>query len=331
MSDSTSQASWLARRIRPRSRSQWQCGPPRGGREARSPGPSRNEPRDGPRARHPRIAAGSWWPRTSATKPEDRQRRDEERAAPGHLRGDVRVELIAMLDRVDAAVDARRDAGKPGRVGGHLRAAVVGHLGHPLDLGGRPGRGRRRRDRRGRASGSRRRRRVGRPRWRRARRRRGRHGVGGRRQRPRGIEPGPCRDDVRPVRSAPPAITQAEGERSRPAVVRVLEPRRSNVSGPAHAGWVWSRPLCSATRRSASGGSSMRSIQCAPPGRVTWLWLSTMPGTIVAPEASTTSTSAPRSPSLPASRIQATRPPSTRALTPMRRRSERASARAASR
>ena len=74
------------------------------------------------------------------------------------------------------------------------------------------------------------------------------------------------------------------------------------------------RPLCSAAASSASGGSLKRSIQFAPPGPVTWLWQSTMPGTNVAPELSMT-VAPPESSSPPVGRIQAIRPSSTRMLT----------------
>ena len=57
-----------------------------------------------------------------------------------------------------------------------------------------------------------------------------------------------------------------------------------------------------------------RSIQFAPPGPVTWLWQSTMPGTNVAPELSMT-VAPPESSSPPVGRIQAIRPSSTRMLT----------------
>ena len=74
------------------------------------------------------------------------------------------------------------------------------------------------------------------------------------------------------------------------------------------------RPLCSAAAASAAGGSLKRSIQFAPPGPVTWLWQSTMPGTNVAPAQSTTVAPAESS-SPPVGRIQAIRPSSTRMLT----------------
>ena len=53
-----------------------------------------------------------------------------------------------------------------------------------------------------------------------------------------------------------------------------------------------SSPLASATASRRSVGSLPRSIQCEPPGRVRWLCPSTIPGTIVAPPASTISQSA---------------------------------------
>ena len=59
----------------------------------------------------------------------------------------------------------------------------------------------------------------------------------------------------------------------------------------------------------------MRSIQCAPPGRVKWLWQSTIPGTIVEPLASTTSAPARTGPASSLGRIHAMRPSSTRMLT----------------
>src|SRR5258706_524735 len=54
----------------------------------------------------------------------------------------------------------------------------------------------------------------------------------------------------------------------------------------------------------------MRSIQWAPPGRVTWLWPSTIPGTIVVPEASTISGGGPEpgSPSSALGRLGVGRP-----------------------
>ncbi len=73
-------------------------------------------------------------------------------------------------------------------------------------------------------------------------------------------------------------------------------------------------PLCSAAASRASGGSLNRSIQFAPPGPVTWLWQSTMPGTNVAPALSITVAPLASS-SPPVGRIQAIRPSSTRMLT----------------
>src|SRR2546422_1183365 len=90
-------------------------------------------------------------------------------------------------------------------------------------------------------------------------------------------------------------------------------------------------PLCSATSSSSSGGSAPRSIQCEPPGSVTWLWASTMPGTIVEPPASMTWTSGGRSPSSALGRIQTMRSASARRLTPFRSDDPVGSARAASR
>ena len=65
---------------------------------------------------------------------------------------------------------------------------------------------------------------------------------------------------------------------------RSATPRRGPTARPPDRS---SRALCSAASSSRSGGSKPRSIQWAPPGRVRWLWLSTIPGTIVDPEAST--------------------------------------------
>src|SRR5256712_10046544 len=90
-------------------------------------------------------------------------------------------------------------------------------------------------------------------------------------------------------------------------------------------------PLCSATASSSSGGSAPRSIQWEPPGSVTWLWASTIPGTIVEPPASMTWTSGGRSPSSVLGRIQTTWPASTRRLTSFRNDGPVGSARAASR
>ncbi len=90
------------------------------------------------------------------------------------------------------------------------------------------------------------------------------------------------------------------------------------------------RPLCSATASSVSGGSLNRSIQFAPPGPVTWLWQSTIPGTNTAPAQSTTvAPDAFSSP--PVGRIQLMRPSSTRMLTLRWRLAARPSARAPSR
>ena len=90
------------------------------------------------------------------------------------------------------------------------------------------------------------------------------------------------------------------------------------------------RAFSSATASSVSGGSLKRSIQFAPPGPVTWLWQSTMPGTKVAPAQSTTvAPDASSSPS--AGRIQAIRPSSTRMLTWSRSEGSRPSATAPSR
>src|SRR5437870_2525507 len=90
-------------------------------------------------------------------------------------------------------------------------------------------------------------------------------------------------------------------------------------------------PLYSATPSSSPGGSAPRPIQCEPPGSVTWLWASTMPGTIVEPPASMTWTSGGRAPSSLLERIQTTWPASTRTLTSFRRDGPLGSARAASR
>jgi hypothetical protein len=77
--------------------------------------------------------------------------------------------------------------------------------------------------------------------------------------------------------------------------------------------------------------SRVWSSQCAPPGRVRWLWQCTSPGTMVAPDEATISTAGPISSSASLGRIQTTRLLSTRTLTPRRGSGERSSANAASR
>ena len=107
--------------------------------------------------------------------------------------------------------------------------------------------------------------------------------------------------------AACPAVANAEAQRPTPTVDRVLDVRRPDVARPADARRrSAARRSAPRPRRASTGGSSIRSIQWAPPGRVTWLWQSTMPGTMVAPLASTTSrpSAGPRSPSSSVGRIQ---------------------------
>ncbi len=79
--------------------------------------------------------------------------------------------------------------------------------------------------------------------------------------------------------------------------------------------------------------SSIRSIQCEPPGSVRWLWPSTMPGHDRRPAGvdDLEPVGRPGSSSRVDGRIQAIRSPSTRMLTPIWSRSLRPSASAASR
>ncbi len=85
---------------------------------------------------------------------------------------------------------------------------------------------------------------------------------------PRLVEPRAGGPDVREVRPRRPAIPNAEAQRPPPAVDRVLDVRRADVAGPADACAGQQPPLRSATSsESSSGGSSMRSIQWAPPGQ----------------------------------------------------------------
>src|SRR5213594_2115604 len=128
---------------------------------------------------------------------------------------------------------------------------------------------------------------------------------------PRSGDPNP-----RSIRVQSPPFPHAEGEG------RFCPSRGSTASGDptSRAQRTPARPkrspLCSATSSSSSGGSAPRSIQCEPPGSVTWLWASTMPGTIVEPPASMTWTSGGRAPSSLPERIQTTWPASSTPVAP---------------
>ena len=270
----------------------------------------------------PRLAVGFGEPwicrrrRERAPGLQDGECRDHSDAVRGHGSRDVGVELETVLKGVDSGLRADLRAGELAGVRGDPSAALVRGVDHGPHLadGKRGGvrvrsvevqlhevgavvelpdrgayAGRRRRPPRCRAHGAGRR--IGRP----TTRPRVRRGTRGGRPIDR-VRQGPAHgSDRRPDRSS------SEIRRRGPSARRPL----------AEAGHCARRP---ASNRSA--GSKPRSIQCAPPGNVRWLWLSTSPGTMVQPDASTTSVSAPGSGSSSVGRIHAMRSSSTSKLTP---------------